>query len=570
MTTTTTTTTADLPPRPGVETQRRLLRRTGAIRRHLGAAGLLGTATAAVITAIGWWLARVVAGVVADPSALSAAYGALAVVAGLFVLRALLAWAQSAVAGRGSAAVRDELRQELITARLAGGEATGATGELVWRAGAGIDAIDGYLTRYLPALVLAVTVPLVVGVAVLGADPLSALIIALTIPLIPVFMILIGWTTRDVVGRRWRIQSRLAHHFADLVAGLPTLQVFGRARAQVVGLQRIGDADRRETMAALRMALLSALVLELIATLSMALVAVAIGLRLVTGDLDLVTGLFVLIVAPEVYLALRRVGAAFHDSADGLAAVEAVAAVVDAAPRRSTASTGGAAGASPIGDAVIDVIGLGVAGSDGRPRLPGLTVRIEPGSLTVLTGDSGAGKSTALGVLTGAIAPTRGAVLIGEDWCAVPDGSTTPDRRRSVTDHREAWLSRLAWVPQAPTLIAGTVADNLALAAPVATTEQLRTALDASGGAELGLDRRVGVRNDGLSAGEIRRVAVARALLRLDYAGAELMIMDEPTAGLDAATEATVIAEVIGRGVTAVVVSHRPAVIAAADRVVRL
>ena len=530
----------------------RLLRRARATRAYLVAGIAVGTLTALLVVAQAWLLATAIAGTFEqrDLSAVSVTWRPLA---GVFVARGLLTWLNSVLAQRSAAAAKSQLRTEILTARLRNPGPTDLDGAgLVSVLTQGLDALDGYFARYLPQLVLAATVPLVVGVAILTTDWVSALAVALTVPLIPLFMVLVGRLTQARVRRRAAVQERLAHHFADLVAGLPTLQVFGRAKAQVEGLRRTGEAHRRETMATLRVSFLSALVLELLATLSVAIVAVGIGLRVVNGELTLFIGLFVLILAPEVYLPLRQVGVHYHDSADGVAAAERAFELIDAAPLPT--------GTQPVPDlagAVIEVDQVSVTyPGAAEPALAAASLLLGPGEIVAVGGPSGAGKSTLVAVLLGFVRPNSGRVLIGGVPLAELDLA--------------AWRAALAWVPQQPALLAGTIADNIRLGAPDAPVTRVRSALDRAGAAELHLDRVLLAGGEGLSAGEIRRVALARALLRIDCGGGQLLILDEPTAGLDAETELTVITELRQLGIGALVVSHRPAVLAAADRVVEL
>ncbi|MET1003936.1 MAG: thiol reductant ABC exporter subunit CydD [Propionibacteriaceae bacterium] len=530
----------------------RLWQRAQPTRRYLVLAVAVGTATAILVVAQAWLLSTAV-GQVFEGHSVEAAVLVAPWLAVVFGGRAVLSWLSTHASLRAAAAVKSQLRLDLVRSRLERPTAPESTmADLVLTSTTGLDALDGYFGRYLPALVLAVTVPLVVGVAILSADWVSAVVVALTLPLIPVFMVLVGWLTQTVVGRRRRVQSRLAHHFADLVAGLPTLQVFGRARAQVEGLRRTGQAHRSETMDALRISFLSALVLELLAALSVAVVAVGIGLRVVDGHLDLTTALFVLMLAPEAYLPLRQVGSAYHDSADGVAAAERAFALIDASPGPE-----GGLSAPDLQQATVELTSVSV-------RYPGastnavtdLDLTLRPGEVVVLTGPSGGGKSTALSVLLGFAQPTSGSVRVGgHDLAEVS---------------RDQWLARLAWVPQSPQLLPGTVADNVALGPSDAPRGRIRRALDLAGGRRLELDHQVAAGTEGLSSGEVRRVALARALLRVELSGAQLLVMDEPTAGLDEDTEAAAIAGVRQLGVGAVIVSHRPAVLAAADRVVQV
>lgn len=538
--------------RAGGPVDPRLLRRARATRGYLVAGIAVGTLTAAVIVVQAWLLAAAIAGTF-EHRDLSAVSATIAGLVGVFVARGLLSWLNGVLAQRSAAAVKSQLRTEIMAARLRQPGATGLDGAgLVSVLTQGLDALDGYFARYLPQLVLAATVPLVVGVAILTADWVSAVIIALTVPLIPLFMVLVGWMTQTRVRKRAAVQERLAHHFADLVAGLPTLQVFGRAKAQAEGLRRTGEAHRRETMATLRISFLSALVLELLATLSVAIVAVGIGLRVVDGNLTLFVGLFVLILAPEAYLPLRQVGVHYHDSADGVAAAERAFTLIDAAPEPT-----GTAPVPELSSAVIELDRVSVTyPGAARPALADARLVLGPGEIVAIAGASGVGKSTLLSVLLGFVTPDAGRVLVG--------GMPLPELDLI------AWRAALAWVPQQPSLVAGTIAENVRLGAPDAPGARVQSALQRAGAGALDPERVLAAGGEGLSAGEIRRVALARALLRIDCAGGELLILDEPTAGLDADTELVVIDELRRLGVGALVVSHRPVVLAAADRVVEL
>lgn len=549
----------------------RLLRRAKATLRYLIAGVAVGCLTALLTVVQAWLLSRSLSDVFATHALTTLGY-AVPGLAAVFGGKALLAWLNLWLANRASAAVKSQLRRDVMTARLARPiDPELSSGSLITLVTQGLDALDGYFSKYLPQLVLAVTVPLIVGVAILTADLTSAAIVAVTVPLIPVFMALVGWTTEARTKRRWRMQTRLANHFADLVAGLPTLQVFGRAKAQAEGLKRSEAAHRRETMATLRISFLSALVLELLATLSVAIVAVSVGFRVVFGQLDLTTALFVLILAPEVYLPVRQVGVHYHDSADGMAAAEAAFALIDGAAagpggrpepppaQRDDGSPDLAAAhpTSPGGPAAVAVRGLAhTYPGAAEPAVSGVDFAVGEGDLVVLTGPSGGGKTTVLNALLGFIAPSQGVI-------DTPEGPLT-------AASAIAWRRRLAYVPQNPGMLNGPVADNVRLGAPGVTDAVLRDALDRAGGADMELTRDVGDDGEGLSAGERRRVAMARALVRIEYGGASVLLLDEPTAGLDADAEATLIAGLRALGATAVVVSHRPAMIAAADQVVRL
>ena len=470
----------------------------------------------------------------------------------VFAARGVLSWLNSWLAHRASASVKSTLRTDLMAARLARpNDSSTSSSALIQLAVQGLDALDGYFAKYLPQLVMAAFIPLLVVAVVLGQDLLSAAIIAGTLPLIPIFMILIGITTREQVARRFTFQTRLANHFADLIRGLPTLQVFGRARSQLIGLRQTEDASRSETLKTLRIAFLSGGVLELLATLSVALVAVSIGFRVVDWQMDLTTALFILVLAPEAYLPVRQVGVHFHDSADGTAAADAAFAIIEASEQTHS----GTVPAPDLAMAEVEFDGVGVRypGVE-HDSLSGLSCTIRPGEVVAFVGRSGGGKSTALSVLMGFVAPTAGTVRIGGT-----------DLRDIELD---SWRRQIAWVGQDPGMMRGTIASNVRMGFPAATDAQVRDALDRAGGESLEASRPIADDGEGLSAGERRRLALARALLRIELGEARLLVLDEPTAGLDQATEAIAVAAVRQLGVGAVVVSHRPALLQLADEMV--
>jgi thiol reductant ABC exporter CydD subunit len=538
----------------------RLLQYARATRTFLWVAVGLGVLSALLIVAQAWLLADVVAGAFLHGRGLAQLRTPLVVLLCVVLARAAVAWGAELAAGRSSARAKSQLRAALLehVARLGlDGSREQRTGALAILATRGIDALDGYFSLYLPQLLLAVIVPLVLLAVVFSQDWISAAIIAVTIPLIPLFMALVGATTRERSERQLRTLERLAGHFLDVVAGLPTLKVFGRAKAQAAAIRAITERYRTTTIATLRISFLSALILELVATISVALVAVAIGLRLMDGHLDLRTALFVLVLAPEAYLPLRQLGANYHSSAEGMAAAEQVFAVLaqPSAPR---------GGRSEVPDPAR--VGLAVDGlrvtypGRSEPALDGLSFAVEAGEVLALAGPSGCGKSTLLGVLLGLLTPERGSVRVGDADLAELD--------------LDAWRSRLAWVPQRPHLFAASIAANVRLGRGDASEEEVWAALGAAGLADVvaalpeGVQTVLGDSGAGLSAGERQRVALARAFLR----DAPLLLLDEPTANLDGQTEAEVLEAVrrLSRGRTVVLVAHRPALLDLADRVVTL
>ena len=520
----------------------------------------LGAVTAGLVIIQAQLLSTAIAGAVTGRSPLTGTViAALAAVVGV---RAVTAWAAQATAHRASAAATSELRRRLLAAVLTLGpswQRTRRTAELTELATTGVDSLDGYFTSYLPTLILAAAVPLAVLVRIAIADPVSGFTVAVTLPLVPLFGALIGMATSRHAKARWQALAQLAHHFLDVVSGLPTLKVFGRAGAQRESIDKVTGQYRRATMATLRLAFLSGLALEVIAMMSVALVATEIGLRLAGGHLDLRTGLLVLILAPEAYLPLRAVGAQFHATADGLAAAEQVFAVLETpalqAPVPETHSLKPADNSNrrlPPLPQPVTVDGVTVY-HDGRPEPApsAASLTIVPGRITALAGPSGCGKSTLLSVLLEFTRPDAGTV-------------TPPCPRDAI-----------GWLPQHPVLFAGTVADNIALGCPSAPSDASapdaaieRAARDAALD-DVPLERVLGERGTGLSAGQRRRVALARALLVCR----PVLLLDEPTAGLDAGTEQRVLAALRAQaraGCAVLVVSHRPAVLDAADEVVYL
>ncbi|MFJ5675386.1 thiol reductant ABC exporter subunit CydD [Streptomyces sp. NPDC093097] len=547
----------------------RLLRYARATRGFLVAVVVLGLAGAGLVIGQAMLIAEIVVGAFQHGRPLGALVTPVTLLAAVSVGRGLVSWLTELAAHRAGASVKSELRMRLIeraaelgpdvAVRRAEGTAdTGTlelrTGELTTLATRGIDALDDYFARYLPQLGLAVVVPVAVLVRIVSGDWISALTIVLTLPLIPVFMILIGWATQSKMDRQWRLLSRLSGHFLDVVEGLPTLKVFGRAKAQAAAIREITSQYRRATLRTLRIAFLSSFALELLATISVALVAVGIGFRLVSGELDLYTGLMVLVLAPEAYLPLRQVGAQYHAAAEGLSAAEEVFAVLETRPR-----TPGTAPA-PAGTG-LTVEGL-VVRHPGRAAasLPATSFEVRPGETVALVGPSGAGKSTLLSVVLGFTEPSKGRVLVdGRDIADLsPDG----------------WRGRIAWVPQHPHLFAGSIAENVRLVRPDADDAAVRAALGEAGALDFvdalpdGTATRLGESGAGLSAGQRQRIALARAFL----ADRPIVLLDEPTANLDGETEQALV-EAVGRlaaGRTVLMVVHRPALLAVADRTVRL
>ena len=506
----------------------RLLRCARGARGHLALTVGLGVTGTALILAQAGLLARVLA-VAARGSGAGALSGTLLALLMVVTARAAVAYGGEVAALRAAATVKSQLCRALAQRALGLGPAwlgDQRAGEIATLATRGLDGLDPYFSRYLPQLVLAILVPIAVLARVAAADWISAVIIGVTLPLIPVFAVLVGWHTKARTRRQWRLLATLAGHFLDVLEGLPTLKVFGRAKAQEEVIGKVTNAHRTATMSVLRVAFLSALVLELAAALATALVAVEVGLRLLGSHLGYQTALLVLLLTPEAYLPLRAVGTHFHASMEGAAAAGRVFEILDTQPAP--------AGLAPIrrrsahADLRADEISLtGVAASyPGRhhPALDAVSLTIRPGEQVVLTGPSGAGKSTLLALLLRFIRPAAGTIQVGgADLDAIP---------------AELWRAQLAWVPQQPYLFAGSVADNIALGRPRAKAGAIQRAARLAGAAEFiealpaGFATRLGERGLRLSAGQRQRIALARAFLR----EVPLLLMDEPVAHLDRAS----------------------------------
>lgn len=542
-------------------TQRRLTRSSHAARAHLATAAALGLLATVLLVAQATLLAHVIAGAFLGGESLADVTPQLLWLAAISVGRGLVDAGFEASGRIGASRAMAELRSRLVRHLLLvrpGALQAERSGELATAAVQGVDALEAYFARYLPQVFLAALAPLAILAWTLPRDWEAAAILAVTAPLNPIFMVLIGRMAERSTRRRWLRLSRLGARFLDLVGGLETLRANGRAEAQTRAIAGAGEAYRRETMATLRIGFLSALVLELLAMIGVALVAATVGIQLAEGMLGLTAGLTVLILAPEVYMPLRRLGAQFHASADGMAAAERIFEVLD-----EPAAVEVPARPHPVpdpgrADLVLDGVRFGYPGRD--EALRGLDLTLLPGQTLALTGPSGGGKSTLLALLMRLADPSAGSIA-----CAGVDL-----RRLDPA----AWRRRIAWVPQRPTIFSGTLEENVRLAAPEATPPQLAQALRRAGLADLvaslpeGIATRVGEGGRRLSAGQAQRLALARAFLR----DAPLLLLDEPTANLDEETElaiADAVEELVADR-TALIVAHRPELARRADRVVEL
>jgi ATP-binding cassette, subfamily C, bacterial CydD len=539
---------------------RRLLQRARPVRRLLALDVALGLTAAVLVLLQATLLARVVAQAFAGASLRDVSRD-LVVLGLAFAGRGALAWGFELAGRRAASSVLSELRLALVRRRLRdqplaldGVEA----GEVTASAVQGIDGLEAYFARYLPQLVLASIVPVAVVAWVGTIDLTSAGVMLLTLPLVPVFMWLIGRYTEERTRERWQALRLLSGHFLDVVRGLPTLQAFNRNRAQAGVLAEVGERYRRTTMATLRVGFLSGSVLELAATLGVALVAVTVGVRLAGGSLGLQAGLTVLVLAPELYLPLRQLAAQFHASADGLAVAERMLELLDAP---SAVAAGGPLIPPTPREAPVRFEAVSFT----YPSRPGLVLdeldlQLLPGETVALVGPSGAGKTTVASLLLRFAEPSSGRVTVG--------GIDLAECRT------ELWRRLIAWVPQRPTIFRGSVTENIRLGDEGPSDRAVRDAAMLAGADRFirslpsGYETVVGDGGRPLSAGERRRIALARAFVR----DAPLVILDEPTADLDR-TSADVVAEAVERlraGRTVLLIAHRPELVAHADRVVVL
>ncbi|WP_232819222.1 ABC transporter ATP-binding protein/permease [Homoserinimonas sp. OAct 916] len=637
----------------------RLLTHATAARSFLALGAVLGLAQTVTIVAFCWLLSSVISSAI-DGQPLGRLAQQVGALAAVVIVRSVLIWLVEVTATRGAARVKSQLRT-LVLSRV---------GELGpdWLAGrrsvrvttvisTGLDALDDYFGRYLPQLLLTVIATPILVAAMFWLDVPSGVTVIIALPLIPIFMMLIGWRTQAVQQRSWESLQTLSTAFLDLVGGLSTLKIFGRERRQFDRVRRVTDDYRVETMRVLRVTFLSGFALELAASLSVALVAVSVGLRMLDGQLSLAVGLFVLLLAPEAFAPLRQVGAQFHAAADGVAAAEEVFQILEEQPAaqqrdasaslveesevrelsrnrgvglvpRVEGSDGGGSSRNPLqsvrgfetvaarplsqrkgASSRVEVRGSSrnrgvgsfprvegsevrgssrnrgvgvfprVEGSDGggSSRNPRALLRVEqltvtrgthrvldrlnaefaPGQITVVSGPSGCGKSTLIGALLG-FTPYGGRItLAGHE--------ITP------TDDR-AWLS---WAGQRPGLMTGTVAENVALGDPADEFDSALVAwsLEAAAAGELDGSEMLGVNGAGLSGGQAQRVAVARALYRSQRHDCAVVALDEPSSALDADAEQKLIHGLrllADQGRTVIVVSHRPALLDAADTELRM
>ncbi|MCL1694144.1 MAG: thiol reductant ABC exporter subunit CydD [Actinomycetia bacterium] len=539
---------------------RRLFDVTGGVHRYLGVTIGLGLASAIAVIIGATLLAAVVNRIFLGDAVPGDLVGMLVALGLVYVARGVFEWGRSVAAFRAAAGVKRTLREQVMRAVLvqtAQGRAPSGSGDLALTATTGIDSLDAYFARYVPQLVLGALIPLVAVAWIVTVDPLTAVIIIVTVPLIPVFMMLIGNYADRATRARWRTIRSLGDGLVETLRGLLTLEVYRSSEGRLDRFRRLSDEYRKQTMATLRIAFLSAFVLELVATMSVAVIAVAVGIRVVQGSLDFEPALAVLILAPEVYVPLRKAGTEFHAAMDGMEAARSVFAVLEATPVEDSPIVVEEAPRPVRGAPLIDFAAVTYRypslSESGSVALDGVDFSIGRGEHVAVIGPSGAGKSTLIRLILGFDRPGEGEISIGG----------VPLPRMDLA----AWRSEIGWVRQDPFLIAGTVLDNVRLGALDADVDEIAAALDLAGAGDLipRLGEVVGERGAGLSHGQRRMITLARAILR-DPA---LLLLDEPTAGIDSETQLRIAGsfERFAAGRTVLTVAHQRVLVDLADRV---
>jgi ATP-binding cassette, subfamily C, bacterial CydD len=543
-----------------------------ALKRTIG----LGVGQGLLAIAQAWLLALILNAVIFEKAGLTDIAPLMGLLLGLFMLRALTVWLGERAAFQAAALVRTGLRDRIYRQlqRLGPGYlANERSGALVETLTKGIDDLEGYYARFLPAMTLTMILPVAILVVVFPADWLAGVIMLVTAPLIPLFMIIIGSSAQSKNQRLWKQLTRMSAHFLDVIQGLTTLKLFGASRREAEVVERISNDYRKSTMQVLRVAFLSSAVLEFFAAIGIAIIAVFVGFRLyglvmplpgwltALPEITYLQGLFILMLAPEFYAPLRNMGTQYHARMAAAAAAEQMIRVLEAEPASYSGQTSPGRellkAARPFG---LRFDAVHFSYEEGRDALRGMEFEVPAGARVALVGSSGAGKTTVINLLLGFLTPTSGRILIGDQALAELD--------------LEDWRSHLAWVPQQPRLFQGTIGDNIRLGSPGADPDAVRAAARRARADRFiealpaGYDSPVGERGAGLSGGQIQRIALARAFLR----DAPLVILDEATANLDPESERLVQEgiEDLAQGRTLLVVAHRLATVRRADRILVL
>lgn len=531
---------------------------TARVRRPLAASVVISLLDGLLLIAQSWLLARIMAAVVIDGHGLNGVWLGLWAVLAVLGARAVLSPLMDVTAFEAAARVKHAARLRLyrhlqnLGPVWANGQRSGDIAHTLTDA---VESLDSYYAGYLPQMARTVFLPLAILAFILPSDWVSGLVLMLTAPLIPVFMIFIGRGTERLNQRQWRRLALMSAYFLDAIEGLTTLKLFGASRREADMVARMSEGYRQHTMRVLRLAFVSSLVLEFLATVSIAMVAVFIGFRLYYGQMDFLPGLFVLILAPEFYQPLRNMGTQYHARMEAIGAAERIVELFASEPPVAADSTGGQAAPARVQQIVFEQVGFGY--EEHTRVISQLDLSLQRGQRLALVGPSGAGKTTISRLLLGFLSPDAGRIRINDMVLEALDS--------------QDWLSHIAWLGQNPTLFHGSIADNIRLGAPEADEAAVRRAARLANADDFitalpaGYDTRVGDRGQGLSGGEIQRIALARAFARQ----ADVVILDEASASLDPDTEAliTEAVERLAQDRLMLVIAHRLDTVRRADAI---
>lgn len=528
----------------------------------------MGIGIALLAVAQAWYFSRVVAGVFLEGATLSTVWDFLIIILGIVVLRAVFQWVSEISAHEAAFRIKVSLRKRLMSHIISLGPvyAQGQrSGELITTVVDGIESLEEYFSKFLPQLILAAGIPLLILGFVYPLDWKSGLILLITGPLIPVFMILIGKLAEKKSIQQWKSLSWMSAHFLDVLKGMTTLKVFGRAKDQTRVIARVSDSFRKTTLSVLRIAFLSALMLEFLATISIAIIAVTIGIRLVYGTLSFSTGLFILLLAPEFYTPLRTLALNFHAGLSGVNAAGRIFEILDVPlmPAEESPENNNKNTIHPELSSDYQIsfqhVSLTYQAGD-APALKGVNLSLNSGEKVALVGPSGAGKTSIAQILLRFIEPSKGDVFV--------NGTLL----KSIS--LNYWRQQIAYVPQAPYLFAGSIAENIHFGRPSATIEEVRNAAQEGLADQFiselpdGYETLLGEGGTRLSGGQAQRIAISRAILK----DAPFLILDEATSSLDPDSEYIVQQALkrLMRGKTALIIAHRLSTVRQADRILVL
>ncbi len=520
-----------------------------------------GVLAAAMLIAQAYYLSQVIDSAFIQKSGMERLFLPLGLFALFSILRMSLNWFSHTEANRGTLIIREKVFTRLISTVGALGPIYAKSvqsGRLSTTLLKGVEALDAYYSQYIPQLFFALFTPLLIAGTILPDDLISGGILLLTAPLIPIFMILIGKSASAMTEKQWKTMSRMSGFFLDVLQGLPTLKLFAQSKRQHDAIEESGESFRHATMRVLKVAFLSSLTLELVGTIGMAIIAVGIGLRLMGGKLTFQHALFVLILTPDFYLPLRQLGTKFHAGMEGVSASKEIFAILDQSTptpvQQAAFAVQESTGKRPI---VFTNVSYTYPGGS-RPALEGINATIPSGKTTAIIGPSGAGKSTLINLLLRFQEPGEGSITIdGKPIHAIP---------------LEEWHAQISWVPQHPYLFNATLRENILLARPDASAEEMKSALTKSGLTSFvgllpqGLETMIGEQGARLSGGEAQRVALARAFLK----NAPLLLLDEPTSHTDPELEAALRRSIheLMKGRTTLIIAHRLETIRSAEQII--